>query len=221
MTRPDISFAVSTLSRFLEQPRTTHMNAALRVIRYLKGTKHLRLILGGKRLTVTGFSDADWGSQMHRHSITGSALYVGSSVTVYSSKKQPIITMSSVEAEYVALTFLAKDVIWARKLLAELEKFVSISPDEPTRVCYKPSDPTTVFCDNQGAITLSKNSTYHARTKHIDIHFHFIRQTVSAGQISLTYCPTKEMVADIFTKSLSTFLFTKFRDQLGVLPSST
>jgi hypothetical protein len=79
------------------------------------------------------------------------------------------------------------------------------------------NDCTTLFCDNQGAIRLSKDSTFHGRTKHIDVHFHFIRQTVTQNHITLQYCPTDDMIADTFTKPLARFKFEKFRHLLGVL----
>ena len=145
-------------------------------------------------------------STLDRHSISGFAFFLGNGSVSWSSKKQSIVTLSSTESEYVALTHAAKDVIWIHKLLAE------ISPIYPER----PPPPSTLFCDNQGAIRLSKDSTFHARTKHIDVHFHFIRQTVSQNQISLDYIPTTDMIADIFTKSLSFHKFSGFRSLLGV-----
>jgi hypothetical protein len=205
MTRPDITYAVTTLSQHLEAPSSTHLQAARRVIRYLKGTKSLRLVLGGDNLQLSGYSDADWGSQLHRHSISGFSFFLGNGAISWSSKKQPIVTLSSTESEYVALTHSSKDIIWIQKLLSEL-RFI-FSDD---------FNPTTLFCDNQGAIRLSKDSTFHARTKHIDIHFHFIRQTVAQNHITLSYCSTNDMIADIFTKSLSPFKFEKFRTLLGV-----
>jgi hypothetical protein len=205
MTCPDIAFAVSTLSQYLDAPRTTHFHAVTRVFHYLSGTKDLKLVLGGSDTTIVGYSDSDWASQIHRHSISGFAFFVGKGVVSWSSKKQPIITLSSTEAEYVALTHSSKDIIWIQKLLKE---FSSIFPS---------SLPTTLNCDNQGAIRLSKDSTFHGHTKHIDVHFHFIRQTVSQGHISLCYCPTEDMIADTFTKPLARFKFEKFRDLLGVL----
>jgi len=204
-TRPDIAFAVSNLSQYLDAPRTTHLLAVTRVFRYLSGTKELKLVLGGLNSTIIGYSDADWASQIHRHSISGFAFFIGSGVVSWSSKKQPIITLSSTESEYVALTHSSKDIIWIHKLLTE---FSSIFPF---------TLPTTLFCDNQGAIRLSKDSTFHGRTKHIDVHFHFIRQTVSQNHLTLTYCPTDNMIADTFTKSLARFKFEKFRKLLGVL----
>jgi hypothetical protein len=205
MTRPDIAFAVSNLSQYLDAPRTTHLHAVTRVFRYLSGTKELKLVLGGSDTTIVGYSDSDWASQIHRHSISGFAFFVGKGVVSWSSKKQPIITLSSTEAEYVALTHSSKDIIWIQKLLNE---FSSI---------FHFSFPTTLYCDNQGAIRLSKDSTFHGRTKHIDVHFHFIRQTVAHGHINIIYCPTDDMIADTFTKPLARVKFEKFRRLLGVL----
>jgi hypothetical protein len=183
MTRPDIVFAVSTLSQYLDAPHTTHLHAVTRVFRYLAGTKDFKLVLRGAHSALAGYSDADWASQMHRHSISGFAYFIGIGAVSWSSKKQPIITLSSTEAEYVALTHSAKDIIWIHKLLTELSSVFNFTV------------PTTLFCDNQGAVRLSKDSTFHGRTKHIDVHFHFIRQTVSQGHITLQYCPTDDMIA--------------------------
>ncbi len=176
------------LSQFLESPHTTHLKVVKHVFCYLLGTKHLKLVLGGNT-TIAGFSDADWAFQLHRHSISGFAYFVGLRTISWSAKKQPIITLSSTEAEYVALTHVAKDILWIHKLLKEFSFLHNLSL------------PTTIYCDNQGTIHLSKDTTFHSRTKHIDVHFHFIRQTVTSGDIELLYIPIKKMVADIFTKS--------------------
>jgi len=205
MTRPDIAFAVSTLSQYLEAPHTTHLHAVSRIFRYLSGTKELKLVLGGVKSAIVGYSDADWASQGHRHSISGFAFFIGAGAATWSSKKQSIVTASSTEAEYVALTHSSKEIIWIHKLLNEL------SPIFPFTL------PTTLHCDNQGAIRLAKDSTFHGRTKHIDVHFHFIRQTVSQNHITLSYCSTDEMIADTFTKALARFKFEKFRKLLGIL----
>ena len=205
MTRPDISFAVNTLSQYLDAPRTTHLIAVRCIFHYLLGTKHLKLVLGGKSHNIVGFSDADWASHLHRHSISGFAFFVGQGVVSWSAKKQPIITLSSTESEYVALTHASKDIIWLHKLLKELSFLHPLSL------------PTALHCDNQGAIELSKDSKFHARTKHIDVHFHFVRQTVAQGHVTIKYCPTEDMVADIFTKSLARIKFEKFRGLLNVV----
>jgi hypothetical protein len=162
MTHPDIAFAISNLSQYLDAPCTTHLHAVTRVFRYLPGTKDYKLVLGGPDTTIIGYSNSDWASQTHHHSISGFTFFIGKGIISWSSKKQPIITLSSTGAEYVALTHASKDIIWIQKLLTDL---TSIFP-------Y--SLPTTHNCNNQGAICLSKDSTFHGRTKHIDVHFHFI-----------------------------------------------
>jgi hypothetical protein len=204
MTQPDIAFTVSTLSQYLEAPWSTHMKAVTRVFHYLSGMKHLKLVLGGSHGTISGYSDADWASHLHCHWILGFVYFIGDGIISWSCKKQPIITLSSTEAKYVALTHSSKDILWIHKILSEFSHIFDFSI------------PTTLFCDNQGAIHLSKDSTFHAQTKHIDIHFHFIQQTVSSGHIILKYCPTNEMIADIFTKLLPHIKFQKFRDLLGL-----
>ena len=178
MTRPDITFTVSTLSQYLESPTTTHLIMVKHVICYLKGTRHLRLTLGGHKIDLSGYSNADWASQLHHHSISGFAFFLGSGAISWSSKKQPIVTLSSMESEYVALTHSAKDIIWLQKLIFEFSPIISI-----------PSNIPSLFCDNQGAICLSSNSTFHACTKHIDVHFHFICQTLSQGHLTFIIYP--------------------------------
>lgn len=204
MTRPDITYAVSMLSQFLKTPRTTHLKAAKCVLCYLSGTRDLKLLLGGNS-SVAGFSDTDWASHLHCHLISGFAYFVGLGAVSWSVKKQPIITLSSTEAEYITLTHAAKDIIWIHKLLTDLSFLHTLFL------------PTTLYCDNQGAIRLSTNTTFHGRTKHIDVHFHFICQTVSSGQVSLVYVPTDGMTADIFTKVLDRVKFERFRTDLTVL----
>ena len=199
-----ISFTITTLSQYLDTPQTTHLNAVQCIFSYLSGTRGLKLILGGKNNHLIGFSDVDWASHLHHHSISGFAYFVGLGAMSWSAKKQPIITLSSTESEYVALTHASKEAIWLHKLLDKLY-FI-----------YPISLPTTLHCDNQGAIELLKDSKFHAHMKHIDIHFHFICQTVMQGHIAIQYCPTNNMVADIFTKSLAHVKFQKFRTLLNV-----
>ena len=127
MMWPDITYAVSTLSQYLDSPHTTHLDAVKQIFKYLAGTKHLHLVLGGhcldageKTTGVLGFSDADWASHLHCHSISGFAFFIGTGVVSWSAKKQPIITLSSTKSKYVALTHTTKDIIWIHKLLNKL-----------------------------------------------------------------------------------------------------
>ncbi|PPQ82237.1 hypothetical protein CVT24_012925 [Panaeolus cyanescens] len=211
MTRPDITYAVSTLSQYLENPHTTHLIASKRVIRYLKGTKSLRLVLGGKEFSLKGYSDANFGTDMHCHSVSGYMFLAGDGVVSWSSKKQSLITTSSTESEYVALTNACKEVLWLRGLMTEVLGGVGLSS------YVNDLKPTVLYCDNQGAIALSENPVYHARTKHIDIHYHFVRQTIHTGDVKVKHLRTDEMIADIFTKPLARVKFEFFRGLLGVL----
>ena len=153
----------------------------------------MQLKLGGKDPKLHGYSDTDWASQAHRHSISGFAVFQGEGVVSWSSKKQPIITLSSTEAEYVALTHVTKELIWHHKLHSELLPFFNFQPDQLI----------PLYCNNQGAIILSKDATFHLHTKHIDTRFHFVRETVNSNILSISYCSTDNMIADIFTKSLA------------------
>ena len=159
---------------------------------FVKQTREKHLILGGKDPQLRAYSDADWASQAHCHSISGFAIFYGQGVISWSSKKQPIVTLSSTEAVYIALTRVMKDLLWHRKLHSELSPFFTFST----------TNPITLFCDNQGTIILSKDSTFHMRTKHIDTHFYFVCEIIN-NILSISYCPTDEMIADIFTKALS------------------
>jgi Reverse transcriptase (RNA-dependent DNA polymerase) len=187
-TRPDIAYAVSTLSQFLEYPSQFHWQAVKRIFRYLIGTKNFQLTYGTEYHNLAGFTDADGSSQPHRHAISGYAFMIDGGAVSWRSRKQELVTLSTAEAEYVAATHAAKEAIWLRRLIGE------IIPPVLT--------PTTLYCDNQAAIKLIVDDNYHARTKHIDIRYHFIREVTSSGSIKIIYCPTEDMTADIFTKAL-------------------
>ena len=187
-TRPDISFAVSTLSQFLENPGEMHWEAVKRVFRYLTGTKGHTLTYGGERHELTGYTDADGSGQDHRRAISGFAYLIDGGAISWRSRKQELVALSTAEAEYVAATHAAKEGIWLRRLIGELYDIVIPA--------------TTLYCDNQAALTLATTDNFHARTKHIDIRYHFIRYSVEIGAFKLIYCPTNDMVADILTKAL-------------------
>lgn len=201
-TRPDIVFAVSTLAQYSENPGWTHWEAVKRIFRYLLGTRNLSLVYGGDRNGLEGFVDADGASQEHRRAITGYVFIVDGGAVSWASKKQELVTLSTAESEYVAATHAAKEAIWLRRLIGEV---------------YRPlSEPTTLRSDNQSAIALTKDGSYHARTKHIDIRYHFIRYSIEAGSIRLIYCPTDEQTADILTKALPSIKVKHFAVALGL-----
>ena len=159
-----------------------------RVMRYLSGTRDLELIYGVERHDLLGFTDADGAVQEHRRAISGNVFLMDGGAISWSSRKQELVTLSTAEAEYVAATHAAKEAIWLCKLIFEL--FPTLKA------------PTTLYCDNQAALRLATDDNYHARTKHIDIRYHFIRHVVASGALQLVYCPTDDMTADILTKGL-------------------
>jgi hypothetical protein len=135
-----------------------------------------------------GYTDADGASEEHCHTISGYAFLIDRGAVSWYSHKQEIVTLSTAEAEYVAATHAAKEAIWLCRLIFELFPL--------------PTTPTMIHCNNQAAIKLVMDDNYHARTKHIDICYHFIRQVITDKTIMLIYCPTDDMAADFLTKSL-------------------
>ena len=203
VSRPDAAYAVGILSQFIQNPGPAHWEGAKRVISYLGTTKDLWLTFGGHQEDkVGGFCDADWASQKHRHSISGFSFHYGQGAISWSSKKQPVISLSSTEAEYVAQTHAAKEAIWLRSFVSE--------------VTGKPEKPLTISCDNQGAIALSKDNKFHSRTKPTGLRYHFIREAVEDGKINMKYVPTDNNVADIFTKALPKPKFQRMVELLGL-----
>jgi len=192
-TRPDIAYAVGAVSRYSSNPGELHWKAVKRILRYLKGTANFALEYnGGSSEKVKGYSDADWaGSLDDRRSTTGYVFTMNGAAVTWSSKKQPTVALSTTEAEYMAMTQAAKEAIWIRRFLAEV-----LGENEEA------NEKLEVFTDNQGALALAQNPVFHARTKHIDIRHHFIRE-VEGKDLSVSFCGTEEMVADVLTKGLS------------------
>ena len=134
--------------------------------------------------------------------MSGYVLTLGGTAVSWSSKKQTSVALSSTEAEYVARAHAAKEAIWLRQLLSELGLDVS--------------SPTVLCINNQSAIAITRNPKFHDRTKHIDMHYHFLRQVVEDKLIQLAYTPTGEQVADVLTKGLPPASHIKFREAMGI-----
>ncbi|KAG6530437.1 hypothetical protein ZIOFF_012676 [Zingiber officinale] len=147
--------------------------------------------------------NSDWAGDVEtRKSTSGYAFHLGSAIFSWSSKKQPVVALSTTEAEYIAATNCAMQAIWLRKILDFLQ--------------HKQDGPTTIFCDNKSTIALSKNPVFHGRCKHIDIKYHKIREWVAEKQINIEYCPSECQVADIFTKPMKTEIFLKLKKAIGM-----
>ena len=203
-TRPDIAQAVGVVSKFCANPTQSHFTAAKRILRYLKGT--VSLGLSYKKCAdglLTGYSDADWAGDVDdRHSTSGNVFSLARGAVSWLSKKQAAVALSTAEAEYVALSTATQEAIWLRRLLTD--------GGEPLE------EPIVIHKDNQGAIAMAKNPVGHARTKHIDIRYHFVREGVQNGVIVLKYVATDEMIVDILTKPLPKHRFEKLVTELGM-----
>jgi len=203
-TRPDISFAVAHLCQFLDCYRHAHWNAAIRVVRYLKGTRLLTLTLGGDpELDLVGFSDSSHADCPDTARLTmGYCFSVGGAIFTWSSHCQKTVSNSSCEAEYIALSEASREALWLCQFLREIHLLKQ--------------SPTILLCDNNGAKALSSDLTHHSRSKHIDVHHHFICECVEDGSLTIWHVPGHDNVADIFTKALPCPDFTRLRPYLGL-----
>ncbi|KAL0308115.1 UNVERIFIED_CONTAM: Retrovirus-related Pol polyprotein from transposon RE1 [Sesamum angustifolium] len=202
--RPDIMFATSLLSRFMQSPSQVHYAAAKRILRYLRGTKDFGIwykSTNDAKLVV--YTDSDWaGSVDDMKSTSGYTFSLGSGIFTWVSKKQATVAQSSAEAEYIAAAATSNHAIWLRRILEDMGE--------------KQEEPTTIYCDNKSAIAITKNPVQHSRTKHIDIKYHSLREATTRGEIELKYCSTEEQLADIFTKALPRNKFEELRMKIGV-----
>ncbi|KAM1744384.1 hypothetical protein ACFX11_011278 [Malus domestica] len=203
-TRPDILYVVGLVSRYMENPTTTHLKTAKRILRYLKGTVNFGLFYSSSdNYKLAGYSDSDWaGDSDDRKSTTGFVFFMGDTAFTWMSKKQPIVTLSTCEAEYVAATSCVCHAIWLRNLLKEL----SMPQEEPTKI----------YVDNKSAIALAKNPVFHDRSKHIDTRYHYIRECIARKDVQVEYVKSQDQVADIFTKPLRQEDFVRLRNSIGV-----
>ena len=203
-TRPDLSVAVGMLSQHMRNPSLEHWTGVKRVFRYIQGTIDYGLkFTNADNFILHGYADADWaGCVDTRKSTSGEIFQLGNNPISWRSKKQSIVALSSCEAEYVSLCSATQEVVWLRRLLSS--------------VGFTQNNPTTIYEDNQGAICLSKNPKDHSRTKHVDVKYHYTRDVMEQKMINIEYCPTGDMVADAFTKSLPRPAFEKFRAEMGV-----
>ncbi|KAK9665399.1 hypothetical protein RND81_14G109900 [Saponaria officinalis] len=205
--RPDIMYVVSLISRYASRPTELHLSAAKRVLRYLKGTSDFGLFYkkdGNKELI--GFTDSDYAGDVDdRKSTSGYAFILSSAAVAWASRKQPIVTLSTTEAEYVAAASCSTQAIWMKRVLQKLG--------------YAGRENTVIYCDNSSTMKLSKNPVFHGRCKHIQVRFHFLRDLANDGVVHLKYCGTKDQVADLFTKPLKLESFQRLREELGVCAS--
>jgi hypothetical protein len=203
VSRPDITFAVTKLSRYSNCPKAVHWQAVKRVMRYLKGSIDMKIKYSVDRQhELFGYCDSDWAADKdQRRSTTGFVFLMNGSPISWKSRLQTTSALSSCEAEYMALSDAMCETLWLRRLLMSLD--------------IRHDAPTVVFCDNKGAIELSANPTFHKKSKHIETKFHRIRQEQERGELTVEYVPTKENVSDILTKGVSSLVLRESLPRMG------
>jgi hypothetical protein len=198
-TRPDLTYSISEISRFMNNPGKEHWRGVVHILRYLKGTKHLKLMYVGGRneMKLTGYADATWGDDKDdRRSTSGFVFMLNGRPITWKTKKQSCVATSSTQAEYQATSLATGEAMWLRSMLADLDE--------------KQTEPTLLKNDNKGCVDIAKNPVHHNRTKHIDIKHHFVRENVKNEVIRLERTPTNEMIADLMTKALGRKKFEYF-----------
>lgn len=198
LTRPELSYSVNVACQHMHAPKLSHFMAVKCILRYIKGSVHQGLHFVKGPLCLTAFADSDWaGDPVDRRSTTEFGIFMGHNLVSWHT-----VARSSTEAEYRAMAHTATDLVWLQQLFTEL-----LIPS---------STPHVLWCDNKSAIALACNPVFHARTKHIEIDYHFIREQVLNHHIALCHISSEAQIADIFTKALSVSRFQLLKSKLMV-----
>ena len=188
-TRLDLSYSVHQLCRFMHHPEPSHFQALLRLLLYLKGTVSHGISLGGRTAPLRGFADADHKRKGDCRSTSGYVFLLNQGPISWRSPTQKHPALSSCESEYVALSMASQEALWFRSLLTELsQQTVQLE--------------TTIYGDNKGSMKLAEHPYDHCRTKHINLHYYFIKSYIASRELVLKYCPTTTNLADLLTKAL-------------------
>jgi hypothetical protein len=194
-------------ARFQASPRKSHLKATKRILRYLKHTQDVGLWYPkGANFELIGYSDSDYaGDKVERRSTSDICQLLGRSLVSWSSKRQNSVVLSTAEVEYVATGSCCAQILWIKATLKDFEiKFKQVP----------------LLCENESVVKLTNNPVQHQRTKHIDIHRHFIRDHQQKGDICIANVGTKDQLANIFTKPLDEKMFCKLRNELNILDFS-
>jgi len=197
-SRPDLPNAVRELSKVMDQANEGHYKALLRTIKYVSDTRNRELELKptGKGWELKAFTDSDFaGDADTRRSVSGFIIYLNGCPISWRSKGQKSVTLSSTEAEYVALSEVTGEILF----IAGIMKFIGEEPDYPI----------IISVDNIGAIYLAGSASTSSRTKHIDTRYHFVREYIEEGKVKIIFVKSEENEADIMTKNLGNELYNK------------
>lgn len=201
-SRPDIQYAVNVAARYCSNPNQHHLTAVKRIFGYLKGAIDYQLTYQPGKEPLCGYTDSDFARDRDdRKSTTGYFFKLSGAATSWYSGKQKTVSVSTANAEYLALGAAAREGLFLQQLHEEMG------------TQFKPIE---IYEDNQAAIAIAKNPVHYSKQKHIDVQHHFIREEVNNGHIKVTYCPTNQMTADILTKPLPRSQFETFRQSLGL-----
>ena len=198
-TRPDVAFAVNFLATKASAPTVADLRRAKRCLVYLRDTKDLQLRYPQllPELSLELYVDASYASGSNRRSVYGFVIFLNKAVIHFKTKQQSLVTLSSTEAEFVALVLGIKELKWIYQMIEEIGLPIKLA---------------VVFCDNQGALKILKNEASTARTKHIDVRLQFLKEQVRNGLIETRYVQTNDQIADLFTKPLGRLAFDKLRN---------
>ena len=200
-TRPDISYAVCLCARYASAPLTRHYRALRRILKYLLGTKHLGLVYSATDFSLNTYADSSYADDANdKKSTSGRTILIDGGPISWSSEKQKCVATSTAEAEYMSLGAAAKDVVWTRNLLNEIDEL--------------PPGPSLIYQDNTASISMATNVKVSSKSKHIQVRHHFVRDLINDKIIYLEHMPTEHMIADILTKPLGRVAFERLRDRL-------
>ena len=206
LNRPYLSYSVNYVSQFMHAPTVAHLKLVHYILRYLKGMISTGLHLTSHTtLTLFAFSDADWaGCPTTRRSTTGYCTFLGSNIISWCAKKQHTISRSSTEAEYRAMANTAAELTWLTYILSDLRISLPSSP--------------TLYCDNISALYMTINPVFHARSKHIELDYHFVRERVALGLLVTQHISSTNQFADLFTKPVPKATLASFSTKLRLQP---
>jgi hypothetical protein len=204
--RIDIAFIAGQLAQHCQNPGMDHWKAAQRVLRYLASTRNHGLCFGGNVPSdniLIGYSDADYaGDPDTRRSTSGYVFILNGGAVTWSSRRQPIVALSTMQSEYIAVSDSTREAVWLRRLLGNLGS---------TQM-----SPTALRCDNESAIGLAYNPLAHKGSKHIEVRYHYIREQVINKTIELGYVNTCKPIADVLTKAVDGETFTSCLNGFGL-----
>lgn len=199
-TRPDLSFSINFASRYMESPTKSDVDNVKHIMRYLKGNENLgiKFTKNCKNCEIIAYSDADFAGDLDtRKSTTGYLVFYNNGLINWTSRKQPIVAMSTMESEFIAAADCTQNLTYIKNFIEEIKC-------EPVKITLK--------VDNKSAIELAKNGVINKRSKHIDVRYHYIHDKIKDGTLKLEHCSTSDQIADIMTKALDRIKFQKFRD---------